>query len=141
MEWINGIAVKEIINGNYKLKETDLEISAIVNSIGRSIARLHEANIIHGDLTTSNMLYDLDTKEIVFIDFGLSYMASGSVANEDKAVDLNVLERVFSSSHPKQFQLYREILDTYEKETKGSKGVLKRLEEVRMRGRKRDMVG
>lgn len=34
---------------------------------------------------------------------------------EDKAVDLYVLERAFSSTHPQSDQLFNTILDAYEK--------------------------
>lgn len=49
----------------------------------------------------------------VLIDFGLSFQ-SGLV--EDKAVDLYVLERAFSSTHPQSEPLFAAILDAYAKE-------------------------
>lgn len=76
---------------------------AIMESIGKAIGRMHRENVIHGDLTTSNMLLrwhlaDTDDKaSIVIIDFGLSYV---SALAEDKAVDLYVLERALASTHP-----------------------------------------
>ena len=80
--------------------------------------------------------------EIVLIDFGL---AMQSVQDEDRAVDLYVLERAFGSTHPRQEDWFKdEVLDSpdgYKGSFKGSNVVLKRLEEVRMRGRKRTMVG
>ena len=63
--------------------------------LGRLINRLHEIGIIHGDLTTSNMIYN--ENNIGLLDFGLSYTKSSA---EDKAVDLYVLERAFISTHP-----------------------------------------
>ena len=75
----------------------------------------------------------------MLIDFGL---ASQSVQDEDRAVDLYVLERAFGSTHPKEERLFQqEVLVAYGDSFKGAKMVLKRLEEVRMRGRKRSMVG
>ena len=76
--------------------------------------------------------------EIVLIDFGL---AAQSVQDEDKAVDFYVLERAFGSTHPKAEGLFREVLRAYGESYKGAGVVLKRLEEVRMRGRKRSMLG
>jgi len=83
----------------------------------------------------------------VLIDFGLS---SASPMHEDRAVDLYVLERAFSSTHPvapggrAHFDLvlegYREALERAPKKGEWDR-VWKRLEEVRMRGRKRSMVG
>lgn len=40
--------------------------------MGILICKIHELGIIHGDLTTSNMMMNKDN-EIVLIDFGLSY--------------------------------------------------------------------
>lgn len=81
------------------------------------------------------------------IDFGLS---SASIMPEDRAVDLYVLERAFASTHPVPEGVvphFDRVLSGYREgmEKKGKKGdwgrVEKRLEEVRMRGRKRSMVG
>lgn len=67
---------------------------------------MHDADIVHGDLTTSNiMVRDVMDKadanqlkqEVVLIDFGL---ATIQTLMEDKAVDLYVLERAFLSTHP-----------------------------------------
>jgi len=83
----------------------------------------------------------------VIIDFGLS---SASLMAEDRAVDLYVLERAFDSTHPVQQGQephFDRVLKGYEKvlRERGKKGewerTEKRLEEVRMRGRKRSMVG
>lgn len=76
--------------------------------------------------------------EIVLIDFGL---ATQSVHDEDKAVDLYVLERAFGSTHPEIEESFQEVLKAYGESYKGAKVVLKRLEEVRMRGRKKSMIG
>ncbi|KAH0829838.1 hypothetical protein AYO21_11786 [Fonsecaea monophora] len=82
------------------------------------------------------------TGEIVLIDFGL---ATQSVQDEDRAVDLYVLERAFGSTHPRQEGWFdAEVLQSqegYRGSFKGSSVVLKRLEEVRLRGRKRSMIG
>lgn len=81
----------------------------IMTSIGRSIASMHAIDVIHGDLTTSNMLLRSTTPpSIVLIDFGLSYVSS---LVEDKAVDLYVLERALASTHPEEEGKKRE--DTY----------------------------
>ena len=81
----------------------------IMTSIGRSIASMHAIDVIHGDLTTSNMLLrSTAPPSIVLIDFGLSYVSS---LVEDKAVDLYVLERALASTHPEAEGKKRE--DTY----------------------------
>jgi len=76
--------------------------------------------------------------EIVIIDFGL---ASQSTADEDRAVDLYVLERAFGSTHPRAEGLFKEVLNAYGTSYKGAQVVLRKLEDVRMRGRKRSMLG
>lgn len=48
----------------------------------------------------------------VLIDFGLAY---NSNLIEDKAVDLYVLERAFSSTHPDSEPLFACVLDAYQR--------------------------
>jgi TP53 regulating kinase and related kinases len=76
--------------------------------------------------------------DIVLIDFGL---ATQSSHDEDRAVDLYVLERAFAATHPAAKPLFREVLRVYADSYRGAKVVLKRLEDVRMRGRKKSMLG
>ncbi|KAF2851643.1 kinase-like protein [Plenodomus tracheiphilus IPT5] len=75
---------------------------------------------------------------IYLIDFGLT---TSSIQDEDKAVDLYVLERAFSATHPAADHLFQELLAEYGRYYKGGRGVLRRLEGVRGRGRKRSMLG
>ena len=79
MEFVDAKQVKLVLNdGNLE------EIAAL---IGRDLTIFHGDDCIHGDLTTSNILFD---GELIWLDFGLSQI-SNSV--EDKAVDLYVLTR------------------------------------------------
>lgn len=107
-----------------------------MEAIGEAIAAMHAQDIIHGDLTTSNLILS-PTGAIHLIDFGLG-SPSGGV--EEKAVDLYVLERAFLSTHP-AFPHYPVILERYARAGPAARLVLKRLETVRLRGRKRTMVG
>jgi len=121
-----------------------------MDMMGIEIAKMHNVSIIHGDLTTSNMmlrrrLFPLEPSnselpsEILLIDFGLT---STSGLAEDKAVDLYVLERAFASTHPDSEHLFERVLEAYARESgKVWASVKKRLDEVRLRGRKRSMVG
>jgi len=115
-------------------------VTEVMRLVGRGVGGLHASGVVHGDLTTSNLILrgEEGNMEVVLIDFGL-----GSVSNsdEDMAVDLYVLERAFASTHPKSEGLYAEVLDSYVKAFPGSKLVMKKLETVRMRGRKRSMLG
>ena len=61
---------------------------------------------------------------------------------EDKAVDLYVLERAMLSTHPGSEHLINTILASYRFACKKQgTNVLFKLEQVRLRGRKRDMIG
>lgn len=110
----------------------------LMESIGETIAQIHNCGVIHGDLTTSNFLIkNQDPKLLVPIDFGLS---SFSTSAEDRAVDLYVLERALLSTHPNID--FNKVLQSYDKNIEKTKNdVLKRLEMVRQRGRKKLLIG
>jgi len=102
----------------------------ICEKIGEQIAKLHEADIIHGDLTTSNMILNED--KIFFIDFGLGYISSKV---EDKAVDLHLLKQALEAKHFRNWEiLFNEVKSGYEN-YKESKKILERLIVVEKRGR------
>jgi TP53 regulating kinase-like protein len=126
----------------------------ILKIIGEEVAKLHDADIIHGDLTTSNMIL-VDKKnlrgvinspanevrlgrgggiaeQIFFIDFGLGYISNKI---EDKAVDLHLLKHALEARHFKNWKiLFDEFKDGYKK-NRDSKKVLERLIAVEKRGR------
>lgn len=121
MEKINGPLVKDILENDYK---------KLSYEIGKLVAGLHNKNIIHGDLTTSNMIFN---KKIFLIDFGLSFF---SHKIEDKAVDLKLLRQALESKHYKVYkEAYNEVLKAYKKYADDSENILKRLEKVEKRGR------
>jgi len=98
--------------------------------IGENTAKLHDADIIHGDLTTSNMI--LKDNKIYFIDFGLGFV---SHKFEDKAVDIHLLKQALEAKHFKNWRtLFKEVLKGYSN-SKDSKTVLERLGAVEKRGR------
>ena len=108
---------------------------------GSTVARLHQHHLIHGDITTSNLLLvgAGPAASLAVIDFGLS--CQEGVA-EDKGVDLYVLERAFLSTHPNTEQLFGEVVAAYTRDAgKGRGEVLRKFEEIRLRGRKRTMLG
>jgi TP53 regulating kinase-like protein len=125
-------------NISFPRTSTDGKLEEIASKIGRTIARLHDGGLIHGDLTTSNMLLDDKTGQLVLIDFGLG---STSTLPEDKAVDLYVLERALLSMHSSIGPLMSLVLAAYNKSSKYWSSTLNKLAAVRMRGRKRVMVG
>lgn len=121
LEFIRGKKVRDILENNLEICE----------KIGESIARLHNQNIIHGDLTTSNMIKK--NSEIFFIDFGLGYF---SQRIEDKAMDLFLLKNILKSTHYEVAEeAFDKILKAYRENYDKGKAVIQRLKEVEKRGR------
>jgi Kae1-associated kinase Bud32 len=105
----------------------------IMKKIGESIAKLHKEDIIHGDLTTSNII--LKDNEVFFIDFGLGYI---SKKVEDKAVDLHLLKQALEAKHFMHWkELYKEFQESYSKSYPESKQIYERIAAVEKRGRYR----
>lgn len=123
VEYIEGTTLRDVLsNENYK---------KLCNNLGISIAKMHDLDVIHGDLTTSNVL--VRDEKCVLIDFGLSFISSKI---EDKAVDLHLLRRALESKHPLIWEkTFASVLDTYAKTSSQAQLVLKRLELVEERGR------
>jgi len=125
MDFIPGPKVMDIL-----LQQQDH--AELAQEMGKNIAKLHDANIIHGDLTTSNMLLHEHSNQLQFIDFGLS---SFSDKIEDKAVDLFLLDRALESTH---FQIYPSVFQSVikgYKQSPSAEEVLQRFETVKARGR------
>jgi TP53 regulating kinase-like protein len=123
MDFIKGPRLRDILERKDYLKLSE--------EIGKKIAILHNHCIIHGDLTTSNMI--LRNNEIHFIDFGLSFF---SAKVEDKAVDLHLLKQALESKHYRTWQeCFDSALKAYTREAMEGDAVLKRLEKVEARGR------
>ena len=126
MQFIDGKKLSEHLEGFQFEKQ-----KKILKKIGEDIAKLHNADIIHGDLTTSNMI--LKNNEIYFIDFGLGFI---SHKFEDKAVDLHLLRQALEAKHFKHWkELYKEFEKSYLSNYKEAKKVLERLKAVEKRGR------
>ncbi len=126
-------------NQNTIDKEQKEVLVDLGRKIGTILAKLHNNHVIHGDLTTSNILVEPDGN-LCLIDFGLGY-AEGSA--EDKGVDLYVLERALISAHPNTEFMFDSILAAYKENIldKLKDEVVRKFEDIRLRGRKRTMVG
>ena len=125
IEFIDGKKLSDHLD-NFPLKKQ----KEICRSIGKNTAMLHDADVIHGDLTTSNMI--LKDNKIYFIDFGLGF---NSHKFEDKAVDIHLLRQALEAKHFEHWEtLFKEVLKAYSK-SKDSKIVLERLKAVEKRGR------
>ena len=158
MPFINGKKLSDYLD-KFPLKKQ----KEICKKIGEFVAKLHDSNIIHGDLTTSNMILveDLDNKNVDRtkkinvksskikgggVDGGLSknkfkiyFIDFGlgfiSHKSEDKAVDLHLLKQALEAKHFKNWEiLFREVLKGYSI-SKNHNIVLERLKAVEKRGR------
>lgn len=141
MEEIEGsVTVRDYIESIMEAEKTPQSLLGVAKAVGQVLARMHDVDLIHGDLTTSNMLLKppLEQLNIVLIDFGLSFI---SALPEDKGVDLYVLEKAFLSTHPNTESVFQAFLKSYAASSKAARPVLKKLDEVRLRGRKRSLVG
>ncbi|XP_048878372.1 EKC/KEOPS complex subunit TP53RK isoform X1 [Brienomyrus brachyistius] len=141
-EIVGSVTVRDHINST-QLSEAGSEcLKLLAEKMGQILAKMHDEDVIHGDLTTSNMLLRKGSEdrepELWLIDFGLSYISS---LPEDKGVDLYVLEKAFLSTHPNTETLFQILLKSYVASSKKSSTVISKLDEVRLRGRKRSMVG
>jgi Kae1-associated kinase Bud32 len=126
MEFVDGTRIKELL---YTADKKTIEKLCL--EIGKQIGKLHAIGIVHGDLTTSNMI--LKDDKIYFIDFGLGEF---SKKIEDQGVDLNLLQEALKSTHFKILNLcWSNILKGYEKEYKNAKQVLMKIEEIEKRAR------
>ncbi|MFH1105846.1 MAG: KEOPS complex kinase/ATPase Bud32 [Candidatus Aenigmatarchaeota archaeon] len=125
MEYIDGKRLKDALND---IEQKDAE--KICDTVGKSVSTLHEHNIVHGDLTTSNMIMLGD--KIYFIDFGL---AESSNRIEDKAEDLVLFIQALKSTH---YKIWNACWDSFLKgysRYENSRDVLERAEKIQKRGR------
>lgn len=118
MEYIDGAALKNVINP--KLSELT----------GELIGRLHTCGIVHGDLTTSNILFK-DGK-LTLIDFGLAYLDK---TVEARGVDIHVLFQTFESTHENHEELIEAFKKGYSRTFSGAGEVIERVKEIESRGR------
>ena len=114
MEEIDGVMVKDVIDEDLAFR------------IGEEISKLHSYDIIHGDITSSNIM--LQDENLVFIDFGLGRY---SHLKEDQAVDLLVLKKSLQSiDYNLAVKYFDCVLDGY-----GDKSILNTISDIESRGR------
>ncbi len=114
MEEIEGKILKDVINDDLAFR------------IGLEISKLHAADIIHGDITTSNIM--LENDKLVFLDFGLGRYSN---LDEDKAVDLLVLKKSLQSiDYNLAIRYFELVLKGY-----GNDSIVKTISDVESRGR------
>ncbi|MFA5332880.1 MAG: KEOPS complex kinase/ATPase Bud32 [Candidatus Nanoarchaeia archaeon] len=105
-----------------------LDKKKLFETIGKQINLMHESDIVHGDLTTSNMI--IVDGNVYFIDFSL-----GALSNklEDKAVDLHLIKQALIAKHNSSWkECFNSIINNYK-----NLHVLEKLKSVEKRGRKK----
>jgi N6-L-threonylcarbamoyladenine synthase/protein kinase Bud32 len=124
LEFIEGITAKEALNSDYGEKD------ALCVEIGRHLGTLHRNDVVHGDLTTSNMI--LSGERLYLIDLS---MGAKTREVEDKGVDLHLLAEAFKSSHPESPDLFDRAMDGYREVYPDAEEVLRKMAEIEKRGR------
>lgn len=177
-----GMTLRDVLRASSP-PATPARVAGLMAGVGKAVAALHDGGMVHGDLTTSNLLARPvraptataedapESEDIVVIDFGL---AINTATAEDRAVDLFVLERALTAAHstssgggggrapgegeggpaaappppPKHGPaahcpdaLFAAVLASYRAHCSGWRPTLSKFAEVRLRGRKRSMVG
>jgi Kae1-associated kinase Bud32 len=124
MERIDGPTLKEVLHAGEE------DAVPLCRRLGEAIGRLHGHGIVHGDLTTSNLL--LRDGRLHFIDFSLGEKTD---AVEAKGVDLRLLKEAFTSAHFDRPEGFEAVLEGYRATYDGASEVLSKLREIEERGR------
>jgi len=126
MDYIEGKRLKEFFN-----ETNDKNRQKVAEVVGKSVGLLHKNGIVHGDLTTSNMI--LKDDKVYFIDFGLG---ENSQRVESLAIDLSVLKEAFKSTHFKHLNLlWNSFIKGYKQTNDNFNKVLETLNDIEKRGR------
>jgi len=128
MEAIVGAPLREILPA-----DSDAMACKRLQILGSIVARLHAAGMTHGDLTTSNVIVQADTEQLVLIDFGLGQFTQEV---EARGVDLHLLEEALASTEERAEKLLGAFLAGYGG-WNGAAAAMRRLEDIRARGRYR----
>jgi Kae1-associated kinase Bud32 len=118
MEYIDGDLLKNVIT------------SALSEQAGEIVGKLHSCGLVHGDLTTSNIIFM--SGKLFLIDFGLAYIDR---TLEARGVDIHVLFQTFESTHEGHEELIEAFKKGYSRILPGADEVIKRVKEIESRGR------
>lgn len=126
LEYIDGDKLSDKLNSYDEKKQF-----IVLKTLGKEVAKLHQTDIIHGDLTTSNTI--LKDRDVYIIDFGLGFI---SKRIEDKAVDLHLIKQALEAKHFQNYEkLFEKFLEGYSENYKEAHRVLEQLKKVEGRGR------
>lgn len=129
MEYIEGQQIKQVLNTASQEKRRELCVA-----IGKLIGKLHRQGLVHGDLTTSNMILNPDDK-IYFVDFGLG---EKNVEVEAQGVDLHLMKRALQSTHYMFWEeCFKGVVAGYSSVlgVESSEKVYEKIREIERRGR------
>jgi TP53 regulating kinase and related kinases len=129
MQYVEGQQVKQVLN-----KLPKAERDALCQRIGSLIGKLHKHGLIHGDLTTSNIILRPDGK-IFFVDFGLG---EKNIEVEAKGVDLHLMKRALQSTHFECWEeCFHSVLQGYSSVVgaEAAEKVYEKIREIERRGR------
>jgi Kae1-associated kinase Bud32 len=118
MEYIDGDLLKNVIT------------PALCEQAGEIVGKLHSCDLVHGDLTTSNIIFM--GGKLFLIDFGLAYIDR---TLEARGVDIHVLFQTFESTHEGHEELIEAFKKGYSRTLPGADEVIKRVKEIESRGR------
>ncbi|RLG76082.1 MAG: Kae1-associated kinase Bud32 [Thermoprotei archaeon] len=130
MEYIEGDLLRNILNSLPECRACTL-----LEHIGIMAGRLHNEGIVHGDLTTSNIIVCRRIGKPYLIDFGL---ARASEDIEDRGVDVHLFLRSLESVHFRVKDMaFRCFLNGYGKVVgeENLTKVVNKVKEIRLRGR------
>jgi TP53 regulating kinase and related kinases len=129
MEFIEGQQIKQLLNKAPQEKRVQLCIA-----IGELIGKLHIHGLIHGDLTTSNMILTPEDK-IFFVDFGLG---EKNIEVEAQGVDLHLMKRALQSTHYQFWEeCFKAVLSGYSTilGVESAEKIYEKIKEIERRGR------
>jgi TP53 regulating kinase-like protein len=89
MEFVSGDRLKDVIEA-----ASPSELAGVFFMFGKDVAKLHGSGVMHGDLTTANVVKS--GRRLVFVDFGLSLR---SARLEDHAVDIRLIKETLVGAH------------------------------------------
>ena len=129
MEFVEGKQIKQVLGSVSKKEKQEL-----CTRIGELIGKMHKHGMIHGDLTTSNMILSAEGK-IFLVDFGLG---EKNTELEARGVDLHLMKRALQSTHY-QFagECFEHVMRGYcaAVGAEDTKNVLEKIREIERRGR------
>lgn len=124
------ITMEFVLGKKAKLVLGKKNFKKICFQIGAEIGKLHSKEIIHGDLTTDNLI--LQKNKIFFVDFGLGFF---SKKTEDRATDLLSLKKTFQATHFALKGGFGAVLAGYKKTAPNAEQVEKTIAEIEARTR------